>query len=124
MKEKLETIFDEMSTDELLSVHREYCNETNSFDDEIFSMDELDEVCSGHDAYWIACRVAFGEFNAFHDYFTFNGYGNIKTLSEYEIKDYIDIDEIIDYIIDNEDALYNDDIQAVLDECADEDTVE
>lgn len=116
MKEKLKELFEEMSLSDLLSVHREYCQATNCFDDEIFDMDMFDEIMHGQDPWWIACRIFYGDFNPNDDYFTFNAYGNLKSINEYNIKDYIYIDDIIDHIIDNNDALYNDDIQAILDE--------
>lgn len=122
LKEKLENLFDEMSTSELLSVHCEYCDSVNAFDDYIYSMDEFDEIMSGYDAFHIACRVFYGDFNpGTAEYFKFNGYGNLVSMYEYEVKNNIYIDDIIDYIIENDDSLYNDDVQNILDELSVED---
>ncbi len=124
MKERLQDLFNKMSTDELIYIHNEYCDAVNACDDRIYLMDEFDEIMSGVEPWEIARSVFFGSFNPTYDYFKFNGYGNLQSIYEYEIKDYIDLDAIIDYIIDNNDSLYNDDVQEILDECATDDTVE
>ena len=98
----------------MLYLWNEYCNETNNFDDHIYDLDAFDEVCHGQDWHWIACRVFYGDFNPNDNYIMFDGYGNFKSM--YTVQDEIYIEDIIDYIIDNNDALYNDDIQAILDE--------
>lgn len=60
---------------------------------------------------WEVARSAYyGDFRPCDKYFYFNSYGNLKSC------DYIDqlpiyIDEIAEYIADNGDSLYNDDIQ-------------
>jgi hypothetical protein len=105
-----------MDISELLQLHNNYCDAVNGFDDYIYSMDDLNELCSGQDAFWITCRVFYGEFNPNDDYLTFNGYGNFISFNEWKAKDYIYTDDIIDYIIDNNDSLYNDEIQDLLDE--------
>lgn len=115
LKEKLNALFENMSTSELLSVHFEYCNAVNACDDYIYSMDDFDEIMGNMKPWEIACCCYYGDFNpGAADYFKFNGYGNIVSMCEYEIKRHIYIDDIIDYIIRNNDALYNDDIQDIL----------
>ena len=116
LKEKLQELFKEMSISDLVNVHREYCDATNCFDDEIYSMDDFDEVIGEQEPWWIACRIFYGDFNPNDDYFTFNGYGNLKSLNSYNASEYIYINDIIDHIIENHDALYNDEIEAILDE--------
>ena len=116
LKEKIVTCINEMDHEDMIFLHNEYCCSVNCGDDTIYSMEDLDELCSGQDAYWIACRAVFGDFNANHDYIKFDGYGNFQSLSEYDIEDYISADDIADYIIDYEDSLGNDEIQDILDE--------
>lgn len=116
MKEKIIELLNNMDCTDLVNIHREYCSQTNCFDDEIFSMDTFDEVFNDSDPWNIACRIFYGEFNPNDDYFTFNGYGNLVSLSEYNIGEYVYIDDIADYIIDNNNSLYNDEVQEILDE--------
>lgn len=116
MKERLQDLFNTMTTDEMIYIHNNYCDAVNAYDDRIYLMDEFDEIMDGVKPWEIAWSVFFGSFNPTYDYFKFNGYGNLESVYEYELKDYIDIDEIIDYIINNDDALYNDDVQEILDE--------
>lgn len=56
---------------------------------ELFSMDEFDTVFEGYDPSYIANRIHFGEYNPVNEYFTFDGYGNIKTLNNYEYQELI-----------------------------------
>lgn len=46
---------------------------------ECYNMEEFDEVLSGHTPMEIAQLIFFGDFNPNHDYFRFNGYGNLES---------------------------------------------
>lgn len=116
-------VLEGLTDSELLSVHREYLNETNCYDDEIYTLDDLDMVAEGQDAYWLLCRAFYGDFNPTADYFKFNGYGNIQSIFSYELLSYIDMEDIAEYCVDNDKALYNDEIQEILDS-EDEETEE
>lgn len=116
LKEKIVECLEDMDGNQLIHVHNEYCGAVNACDDYIYSMDDLDLLCSGQGAFWIACRTAFGDFNASDDYIKFNGYGNFQTLNDYSIRRHVYIDDIADYIVRNGDSLYNDDIQDIIDE--------
>lgn len=56
-------------------------------DDEVYPMDELDDMLNGASPSDIANMIYFGKYNPNDDYFTFNGYGNIETLSSWDIED-------------------------------------
>lgn len=78
-------------------------SEINGYDGSLeyfewYDMDDLDEIMHGQDAYWIACRVHFGDFNPMDDYFSFDGYGNLISLSTYDFEDEIsdNADEIVE----------------------------
>ena len=116
-------VLEGLTDSELLSVHREYLNETNGYDDEIYTLDDLDMIAEGQDAYWLLCRAFYGDFNPTADYFKFNGYGNIQSIFSYELSSYIDMEDIAEYCVDNDKALYNDEIQEILDS-EDEETEE
>lgn len=113
MKDKLKELLENMSNDELIQVWNEYQLNINGCD-EIFPMDMFDEIMNHNEPWEIARACYYGKFCPAHDYFWFNGYGNLES-SDYPT-DNIYIDDIIDYIERNGDALYNDDIQAILDE--------
>ena len=51
-----------------------------------YEMDQFNELMSGQDPEFIAHRVFFGNFNPTHDYFRFDGYGNIETISNWELE--------------------------------------
>ena len=116
-KEKFKLILEVLeglNDDELLTVHREYLSETNGYDDEIYTLDDLDMIAEGQDSYWLLCRAFYGNFNPMADYFKFNGYGNIQSIFSCELTDYIDMKDIARYCVDNGKALYNDEIQEIL----------
>lgn len=116
LKTKILECLSKMETHDLISLHNEYRQAVNGFDDMIYSMDDLDMLCEGQDAHWIACRVYYGDFNPNDDFVMFTGYGNFRSLNDYNVTDYIYEEEIADYIIEHEESFYNDDIQDILDE--------
>ena len=74
-----------MNTADKVNLLNEYYEANNFYDDGIYSFDEdmFKEVVSNP---WEAMRsTVFGDVNMTHDYFTFNGYGNIETLSDWKI---------------------------------------
>jgi hypothetical protein len=132
MNEKLLELFKNMDDSDIVSVWNEYCYASNSYDDEILDYDRLEDLIkcdSQNDAFYWINRFFYGSddysneggANPNRDYFTFNGYGNIVSFdyiyNSYSEKFYhIDIDALIDYIVENKESFYNDDIQAILDE--------
>ena len=65
----------------------------------------------------IALKCFYGDFNPNHDFWTFNGYKNLKS-SDY-LDELISIDDLADYIYSNEDTFDNDDLQEYFDELED-----
>ena len=75
----------------------EMVQEVNSYNGELehlefYEMDSFNEIMSGFDPLDIAMRICFGEFNPNDDYFEFNGYANLVSLSFYDLKN-----ELLDY---------------------------
>lgn len=123
-----ETIED-MDDGEAVSLWNEYCGQINACDDYIEYMDSLPELFDASSAdgvFNLLNRFYFGHdendehssANPNRNYFYFNGYGNIVT-TDYPF-DKIDADELADWIVEHKDALYNDDIQELLDDAAEE----
>ena len=123
LREKIIEILENMDNDELVNIHNEYCYNANYYDNEIMDAYRLEEYLSNGEVMNWLNRFYFGEdaghskeysANPNRNYFTFNGYGNIISFDY--ARDYVDIEAIADYIEENNNALYNDEIQAILDE--------
>ena len=114
MKDKLRELLENMDDVSLIQAWNEYQCLIRG-DDEIFPMDWFDEMMAGKEPWEIArCCYYSGKFCPAHDYFWFNGYGNVES-SDFPL-DNIYIDDMIDYIIEHQDNLGNQEIQDILDE--------
>lgn len=58
--------------------------EERIIENDIYSMDNFNDLLSGMKPSDIAKMIRYGSYNPMHDYFTFDGCGDIETLSEYE----------------------------------------
>lgn len=130
LKERIIDLFKEMNEGEVISVWNEYCSEVNKFDDEIMDAYELEEWANNSgDTMNILNCFFFGSdeeregtsANPNRNYFKFNGYGNIISFDYIynQFTDefhYVDADELAEYIAENEEAFYNDEIQEIIDE--------
>ena len=130
MKEKILEVIKEMEDGDIISLWNEYCYDANRYDDEIIDAYKLEELIeNSNDAMNWLNRFYFGyddynkegSANPNRNYFTFNGYGNIISFdyiynSYKEEFSYIFIDDLIDYIIENENAFGVDEIEEILEE--------
>ncbi len=114
IKESIEN----MTASEQIELHNNYCEEINDMDSYIYSMNDFDEIMNGMTPWEIVRTCYYGDFCPARDYFTFNGYGNAVSFDFPD--EQIFISDIVDYIIRNEDSLYNDEIQDLLDEMTEE----
>ena len=114
-KEKIVELIENMSAADMVQVNNEWCNNAGYPDNWIYSMDEFDEICAGMTP-WEVARAAYysGKFCPAHDWFWFNGYGNLES-DDFPIGQ-VWADDIADYCIDNDADLYNDEIREILDE--------
>lgn len=98
-----------------LGQFNEIMNELGYFDNEVFNMEDLDEILQF--SQWEAIRAAFNggrygyvrdSFNPNDAYFTFDGYANLVSINEYYLQEYFDQfeDEILEYVNENEIELY------------------
>ena len=126
----IKDVIEDMDRDSKVSLWNEYCDKARRYDDCIEYMDSLPKLfdtSSADGLFNLLNRFYFGhdsndeKSNACpnRDYFTFNGYGNIITTDYPE--DFMDIDELAEYIVDNDDPLYDDDIDKLLEDAEDED---
>ena len=74
-----------MTTHDKVQAINEHLENLGHNDDMIYPFDEhtMNDMFSNP---WDALRAAhFGDINFTHDYFRFDGYGNLKTLSDWQI---------------------------------------
>lgn len=117
MKERIKKIIEEMNVEGKVALWDDYCSADNRYNDWIYFMEEFDEIMEGKNPWEIARSCFFGDFNPTHAYFWFNAYENLES------NDWIDgaaspfyIDQLVDYIIENEEDFGNEEIAEVLEE--------
>ena len=113
-KQKIVDIINGMNDEELIELHNSYCEAAEYEDDRIYSMYELDELLEGRTPTDILSMGFYGDFRPHHDFFWFNGNGNLES-ADYTTDMPIFAKDIADYILSEEDSLGNDEIQEILD---------
>ena len=117
--DSLVSLLNGMSNEEAKGIYNEYCSEYGSMDDYIYDNDEwdLNEYFGDDSPYEVLCRTGYGDYSISHDYFRMDGYGNVRSFNNIhsDVSPFY-ADELADYIIDNENALGNSDIEDLLDE--------
>jgi len=102
--EVFEEKFKELSIGERLSIFNTYCIEHGDPDDQIHSFDEEFFNVYFENNPMEAVRAAFfGKIESWNDeYIKFNAYGNLESISEYEVLG--EIDYYLEEIFDNPDT--------------------
>ena len=113
-RKKLVDYINSMGIEEKIALHNSYCDAVNCMDDCIYAMDELDEILEGRTPTDILSMGFYGGFRPQHDFFWFNGYGNLET-ADFVTDMPTFASEIADYILSEKDSLGNDEIQEILD---------
>lgn len=90
----------DLSDNDLLNVHNEYCQSCNYSDNEIFTNDEefFNTFFQGHVMDAIRA-VSFGDYRYSDEYVIFNGYANLETFNN--VSDHVDISAIAEDIMEN-----------------------
>ena len=96
MAQKLASELKHMDEHELYDAWDIRCETMNFWDDQIYEMDFFDECFHGLKPLEIAMRVSFGDFNPHHDFFKFDGYGNLESINY--LSNFIDLEELADEI--------------------------
>lgn len=80
-------------------------------------LDNLDDVLCDMSPTKIIDLILNGDFRNTDDYFRFDGYGNLETCSEFEMKDELNEsrDEIAEYLCDFQGDLWDDTLQNIID---------
>lgn len=118
LEEKVMEAIENLSSDEAVSLWNEYCSEDGRMDDYIYSMNEFDEIMGNMTPLDVARTCYYGEFCPADDYFWFNGYANLESsdFPSMDDKSPFYAKELATWIIKNENALYCDEIQEIIDE--------
>lgn len=91
---KLKAIVDGLSLDDTVILYNAVCYELNYPDDMIYSISELDDLLCGLSPSEIVRLVSYGNFSYDYEYFTYNGYGNLKSIRRTHDLD-IDLDDVL-----------------------------
>ena len=112
-KERIIDYVKSLSQYDMASVWNSYCDEAGYTDDKVYELDEygINEIFQNpYDAFRAA---VYGEVKPEHDFFKFNGYGNME--SGY-VEDLIYVDDLAEYCVDNDFDCEDSGIREILDE--------
>lgn len=77
---KLKAIVDGLNLDATVILYNAVCYELNYPDNMIYSISELDDLLCDLTPSEIVRTVSYGDFNYDYEYFTYDGYGNLKSI--------------------------------------------
>ncbi len=110
--EEIKSYLESLNEDSLLYIYNNYLENEDKYDDSIYSMEDFDEILDGVSPWEIARMCFYGDFKPADRFFKYNGYGNLVSMDY--VSSEIDIDDIVRYIIDNNDSLYDEAIEEIL----------
>ena len=95
--------FGELSTSEKVSIFNEYCIEHGDPDNALYPFDEDFFTTAFSNPMDAARATFFGDIQSWSDeYIRFNGYGNLESVSEYDVDS--EIEGYLEDIFENEDT--------------------
>lgn len=122
LRDELMSLIDDMSDTDAIYIWNEYCREINDDISEIYNMDDFDEIADGQSPSDIARSIFYGDFRPADKFFGFNGYGNYVSfdyLTDKNARYYPE--DMVDYIIRNDEDFGDSDIRELLDSANDDD---
>lgn len=122
-KNVIQSIIENFDDETLRNVHNKYCENARFDEDMIYdnSDEEFDEFFADEKPSEIARKISYGDYSFTDPYFIVDGYANLKSG---DVSDFVYPSDIANYVVLNDDALDNDEIQEQLDEWADEEAEE
>jgi len=112
----IESFLDELDMEQLVPLWNEYCEAVNYMDDMVENMDAFDELMTGMEPHEIAQKVCYGDFNYAHNWFSFNGYGNLVSFGRAEDENSpIYTLEMAEYIVKHDVDFGCDEVRELLD---------
>lgn len=85
----------------LLNAWRDYVQDSERYDDEIFDMDNIDEVLENNTASDILRMAQYGDFDIYHKFFEFDGYANLYSFIHISDSNHFDITTLTKYYTDD-----------------------
>lgn len=81
---QIATYLQNADNERVLELWSEYCEDTNQYDDQVFTNDEdtMQMICRGFMD--LAQRITYGDYNYSHEFVTLNGYANFES-SDYVV---------------------------------------
>ena len=80
---------------EVMTLHNEYCDNKSYTDDMIYNNDAYTINEFFTNSFEALKSMFYGGYNPNDEFFKFDGYGNLESINQYEIFDYIDIKGIV-----------------------------
>lgn len=77
---KLQAVVDGLRLDDAVTLYNAVCYECNYPDNMIYSISELDDLLCDLTPSEIVRLVSYGDFDYDYKYFTYDGYGNLKSI--------------------------------------------
>lgn len=111
MKNKVIEVLENLSSEELVRIHNEYCDNV-CYDDYIQDMWSFDDIMSGTEPSRLANMIYYGDFRPNDNYFMFDGYGNLKSFDYPE--DVVDFDALAEYIIEDDEDFEVEELAEIL----------
>ena len=127
LSDELTSLIEGMKDSDVIYLWNEFCDASRDDTGHIYYMDDFDEVYGKvKSAYDILDEfenpIKNGGFSVRDPYFRFDGYGHIRSFSDInDSESPFYIDELIDNIIDDDNAYGNDDIRELLDSANEDD---
>lgn len=111
---------DNMSDSEMIDLWNEYCGDNGYYYDRIEYFDEgvFNDLMSGKTPYEIYQIIDNSDISFFDDYYRYNGY-ELNTFSD--VYDSIDIDDLVKWVIEEENNLCSFDIDELYNKLSGED---
>jgi len=104
------------NNDDLMYINNGYQSEVNG-DNYIYRMNDFDEIMGGEIApSELACRIFYGDFNPNHDFFWYDGYGNLQSSDYVSDCPYVGEDDIAEWCVEHDEDFEDWRIRDVLDE--------
>ena len=114
--EKISEIIKNSDDDDLMDINNGYQSEVNG-DNYIYRMNDFDEIMGGEIApSELACRIFYGDFNPNHNFFWYDGYGNLRSSDYVSDCPYVDEDDIAEWCVEHDEDFDSWRIREVLDE--------
>lgn len=114
--EKISEIIKNSDDDDLMFINNGYQSEVNG-DNYIYRMTDFDEIMGGEIApSELSYRIFYGDFNPNHNFFWYDGYGNLRSSDYVSDCPYIGEDDIAEWCVEHDEDFDSWRIREVLDE--------